>query len=149
MVFTDLSGILTNSFTLSNDPTFLGKWRVIVSRVTNEIPLCETYFDVVDPASLSIQVLLPNSVTVNQPFQATSRLVNTGGSRVDTAYASVLTLDAGNTGAATFDSGPSHTLVTVEPYTRQILPGTTRQRLPALLLLKAVAMASIRMICVL
>lgn len=116
MVFTDPSGILTNSYTLSNDLTFLGKWRVIVSRVTNEIPLCETYFDVVDPASLSIQVLLPNSVTVNQPFQATSRLVNTGGSRVDTAYATTLAIDPGNTGAASFDSGPSHALVTVEPY---------------------------------
>lgn len=116
MVFTDPSGILTNSYTLSNDPTFLGKWRVIVSRVTNEIPLCETYFDVVDPASLSIQVLLPDSVTVNQPFQATSRLVNSGGSRVDTAYASVLTLDLGNVGTAVFNSGPSQGLVTVEPY---------------------------------
>ncbi|HAE41194.1 MAG TPA: hypothetical protein DCG57_21560, partial [Candidatus Riflebacteria bacterium] len=116
MVSTDLDGILTNSFTLSDNPLYSGKWRVIVSRVTNEIPLCETYFDVVDPASLSIQLLVPDFVTVSQPFQISSRLVNAGGSRVDTAYASTFALDAGNTGTAAFNSGPSSNNVTVEPY---------------------------------
>ncbi|PKL40923.1 MAG: hypothetical protein CVV41_19030 [Candidatus Riflebacteria bacterium HGW-Riflebacteria-1] len=113
---TNLSGELFGSYTLSGDPTLLGRWRVIVSRVTNEIPLCETYFDVVDAASLSVDLYLPDFVTVNQPFDVKMSLVNSGGSRIDTAYASPLTLAGGNTGSANFISGPSQALVTVDPH---------------------------------
>jgi len=116
MVATDLSGVLYGSHTLSTDSALLGKWRVIVSRVTNEIPLCETYFDVVDAASLSVALSLPEFVTINQPFVATMTFTNSGGSRIDTASASALVPDGGNTGTATYNSGPNPSLTTVEPH---------------------------------
>ncbi|PKL47272.1 MAG: hypothetical protein CVV42_13570 [Candidatus Riflebacteria bacterium HGW-Riflebacteria-2] len=116
MAATDLSGELYGSITLSSDPAFLGKWRVIVSRVTNEIPLCETYFEVVDPASLSATIDLPDFVTKNQQFVATMTFVNTGGSRIDTASAAALIYNPVNSGTATYISGPTPYLSTVDPY---------------------------------
>ncbi|RCK81038.1 MAG: hypothetical protein OZSIB_2415 [Candidatus Ozemobacter sibiricus] len=55
---TDLNGNLYGMYKLSALSP-LGKWRVIVTRTHGTTPLCEQYFDVVVPASLSVRLTLP------------------------------------------------------------------------------------------
>ncbi|NLF98385.1 MAG: hypothetical protein GX569_16755, partial [Candidatus Riflebacteria bacterium] len=108
--FTNSSGVALGSLPLSTDTDLLGNWSVRVTRITNEIPLCETSFEVVEPASLSVELKLPPSVTIGQTFVATMTFINNGGSRIDTASASSLTID---NPIAAYDSGPTPAMTTV------------------------------------
>lgn len=102
---TDANGVMTDQYSL-NAGSPQGTWRVIATRVTNDIPLAENTFKVVTPAAISIIHEMPSFVTVSQNFIATTTIINSGGAAVDDAYCTALTTAAGITGAANLISGP-------------------------------------------
>ncbi len=89
------SGIMTDQYSLNAGST-PGVWKVVTTRVTNDIPLAERQFLVVDPAAISILHQLPPTVTLNQVFTATTTITNSGGAVVDDAYCSKLVLLTGS-----------------------------------------------------
>ncbi len=87
---TDENGVMTDQLSL-DAASPLGLWRVIATRVIDNIPLAEKQFYVVTPAAISIQHQLPGTVTLNQTFTATSTIINAGGAAVTDAFPAVLT----------------------------------------------------------
>ena len=108
----DTAGVAADQLQLTTEsPT--GEWRVIAVKVGETSPAAETYFDVVTPASLSLELSLPQFVTVNQYFTATMTIINSGGAAIDGAYPGSLTTVIGNGGTATIASGPIPTSQTI------------------------------------
>lgn len=89
------SGIMTDQYSLTAGSA-TGTWKVVTTRVTNDIPLAERQFLVVEPAAISIMHQLPPTVTLNQIFIATTTITNSGGAIVDDAYCSKLVLLTGS-----------------------------------------------------
>lgn len=103
---TDLNGVINDQFIL-NAASPLGQWRITATRVSTTIPLAEANFDVVSAAAMSVQLTLPQYVTLDQNFIATMSIINTGGAQLTDAEPGVLATLAGNTGAASLVSGPT------------------------------------------
>jgi hypothetical protein len=105
-VTTDGNGVINDEYIL--DPASkLGDWRLIVSNVNTSIPLAETTFEVVTPADISVQLDLPEFVTLDQNFVATMTIINTGGAQATDAEPGTILKLAGNVGDASFNSGPT------------------------------------------
>lgn len=100
----DASGSVYHSFNIT--PTMpYGLYRVRITDPLNTYVVCENQFSVVCPASLVVQLRLPNSVSVGQPFVATATFYNVGSAPIVTAYPSALLLSG--TGNANILSGPN------------------------------------------
>ncbi|HOY65673.1 MAG TPA: hypothetical protein PLP29_02230 [Candidatus Ozemobacteraceae bacterium] len=105
-VQTDETGAIEGEFELT--PTSpLGIWRVVGTRVFDTVPLCENTFEVVAPASLTLSLSLPTTVSLNSTFIATVSISNVGGAFVQDAEPATATIAAGNTGTATYQTGPA------------------------------------------
>lgn len=129
-VSTDDLGARTFEYQLTGSSK-LGVWRVAVTKPLRTIPLAENYFWVVEPASIAIDVSLPEYVVTGRPFTAYMTMTNLGGAAVDPAFAGELYEIATNTGTAVMDpAGVSPATQIIDGYgvgtfTWQFTAGTT------------------------
>lgn len=100
----DPGGLLYHAFTITPSTAY-GQWKVRLTDPLNTYTVCENTFQVVSPASLTVSLTLPPSVSVGQPFTATATFLNTGGALIKSAYPS--TLATSGTGVAATTGGPS------------------------------------------
>jgi hypothetical protein len=81
-----------------------GTWRVTCTRVFDSITLAENYFEVGNPASLTLSVALPDNVSLGQTFIATVTVNNIGSATAVDVELATMTLV---TGGASWVSGPT------------------------------------------
>jgi len=81
-----------------------GTWRVTCTRVFDSITLAENYFEVGNPASLTLSVTLPDTVSLGQTFIATVTVNNVGSATAVDVELATMTLV---TGGAAWVSGPT------------------------------------------
>lgn len=103
---TDELGVRTYEYQLTVASP-LGKWRVIATKPLSNSPLAEAYFWVVAPASISVELDLPDYAVLNRTFIATMTMTNSGGAAVDPAYPGTIYKLGTNSGDADLVSGPS------------------------------------------
>jgi hypothetical protein len=109
----DASGTLSHQYGLTSASSY-GTWKVKITNPVNTIIACETGFDVVSGASLSVQISLPTTVSVGQPFVGSMTFINVGGAAINSAYPG--TLATGGTGVANFINGPNPTFLDLTGY---------------------------------
>jgi len=80
-----------------------GTWRVTCTRVFDSITLAENYFEVGNPASHTLSVTLPDTVSLGQTFIATVTVNNIGSATAVDVELATMTLV---TGGAAWVSGP-------------------------------------------
>lgn len=81
-----------------------GTWRVTCTRVFDSIILAENFFEVGNPASLTLGITLPNSVSLGQTFTATVTVTNIGSATTVDVETATMTMA---TGGASWLSGPT------------------------------------------
>lgn len=103
---TDDFGVFDDELTRNFIKT--GTWRVTCTRVFDSIVLAENFFTVGNPASLTLNVALPDSVSLGQSFIATVTVSNIGSATaVDVEPATMTLLLPDSTGTAGWISGPA------------------------------------------
>ena len=106
----DDNGTITSQYTLDDSSSY-GTWKISVTNPVNTVTYCTNVFDVVTPASLSIDIQLPDYVSVGQPFVGSLTYINSGGAAIDGAYPS--DIEPIGAGLATVTSGPNADLTDV------------------------------------
>lgn len=103
---TDSNGVINDEYQLTGASP-LGEWTIDVTNVNTTTPLAQTTFRVVDPATISVELVVPDYVTLDQDFVATMTVTNSGGAMVSDATPGNIVKLAGNTGDATLSAGPT------------------------------------------
>jgi hypothetical protein len=109
----DSNGVLSDELILDSSADY-GIWSVKITNPLNTHVACENQFSIVTFASLTVDLKLPDQVSIGQLFNASMTFINTGGADIDSGYPG--TLVKNGPGDSTITAGPNPAFLDIPGY---------------------------------